>query len=323
MKQLLQKIRETAELTRYIQEKTQNNQFQKENRTPVTVADFAAQAYIGRDWHSTFSDAPLVSEEGVESLKKEENQNILEQITEALRTKYPDADSRDVLKWIDRGNQDPDTEFWTLDPIDGTKGFIRGDQYAIALAHIQNGTVQTAVIACPNLTDARTEDPGGPGTLVFAQKGEGSWQLPLFEEGEKKQLSVSECDQPQDAVILRSFESAHTNEELMSELRNKLETSEDPWPMDSQAKYAVLAAGGGDILYRLLSKKKPDYKEYIWDQAPGSLILSEAGGKLTDLHGKPLDFSTGLRLVNNTGVLATNGILHEKALEVHGEATAR
>jgi 3'(2'), 5'-bisphosphate nucleotidase len=85
--------------------------------------------------------------------------------------------------------------------------------------------------------------------------------------------------------------------------------------MDSQAKYAVLAAGGGEVILRLLSPKRPDYREKIWDQAAGSIILEEAGGRLTDLSGKPLDFTQGRLLTSNRGVLATNGSLHEKVLQ--------
>ncbi len=85
--------------------------------------------------------------------------------------------------------------------------------------------------------------------------------------------------------------------------------------MDSQAKYAVLAAGKGEILLRLLSPSKPDYKEKIWDQAAGSLVLEEAGGQITDLDGKPLNFTTGRSLTQNRGILASNHILHDAALQ--------
>jgi 3'(2'), 5'-bisphosphate nucleotidase len=85
--------------------------------------------------------------------------------------------------------------------------------------------------------------------------------------------------------------------------------------MDSQAKYAVLAAGKGDILLRLLSPSKPGYREKIWDQAAGSIVLEEAGGRISDLDGNPLDFSRGRSLAGNRGVLATNGCLHEAALQ--------
>jgi 3'(2'), 5'-bisphosphate nucleotidase len=85
--------------------------------------------------------------------------------------------------------------------------------------------------------------------------------------------------------------------------------------MDSQAKYAVLAAGQGEIYLRMLTPSRPDYKEKIWDQAAGSIVIEEAGGRVTDLHGKPLDFTLGRTLAQNRGICATNGLLHEAALK--------
>jgi 3'(2'), 5'-bisphosphate nucleotidase len=85
--------------------------------------------------------------------------------------------------------------------------------------------------------------------------------------------------------------------------------------MDSQAKYAVLAAGKGDLMLRLLSPAKPNYREKIWDQAAGSLVVEEAGGRITDLCGERLDFTVGRTLDNNRGILASNGHLHLAALE--------
>jgi 3'(2'), 5'-bisphosphate nucleotidase len=66
---------------------------------------------------------------------------------------------------------------------------------------------------------------------------------------------------------------------------------------------------------RLLSPKQPDYREKIWDQAAGSLLVEEAGGKVSDLNGKDLDFNAGRTLLNNRGILASNGHLHREALQ--------
>ena len=68
-------------------------------------------------------------------------------------------------------------------------------------------------------------------------------------------------------------------------------------------------------MFRLLSSSKPNYKELIWDQAAGVIVLEEAGGRITDLAGKPLDFTQGRSLANNSGICASNGILHDQALK--------
>jgi len=63
-----------------------------------------------------------------------------------------------------------------------------------------------------------------------------------------------------------------------------------------------------------LSPNQPNYREKIWDQAAGSIVLVEAGGQISDLDGKPLDFTSGRSLHNNRGILATNSQLHPAAL---------
>jgi 3'(2'), 5'-bisphosphate nucleotidase len=89
----------------------------------------------------------------------------------------------------------------------------------------------------------------------------------------------------------------------------------EPVRLDSQAKYAILAAGAGDLLLRLISPKMPNYKEKIWDQAAGCLVAEEAGGKVTDLDGRSLDFTQGRTLANNRGILVSNTFLHGAALQ--------
>jgi 3'(2'), 5'-bisphosphate nucleotidase len=133
--------------------------------------------------------------------------------------------------------------------------------------------------------------------------------------GEFIRLQASQRTDPSEARLLRSFEADHTNTNQLDEVVRALQIHTPPVAMDSQAKYAVLAAGAGDLLVRLLSPKQPHYREKIWDQAAGSLVVEEAGGRITDLEGQPLDFTAGCTLVRNRGVLASNGHLHAAALQ--------
>ncbi|HET60270.1 MAG TPA: 3'(2'),5'-bisphosphate nucleotidase, partial [Chloroflexi bacterium] len=121
------------------------------------------------------------------------------------------------------------------------------------------------------------------------------------------------------AVMLGSYEGSHTNPEKIEEFLQKSNNEIPTFRLDSQAKYAILASGHADILLRLLSPQNLDYREKIWDQAAGSIILEEAGGRITDLFGKPLDFTQGRTLAGNRGILATNGLIHEKALHILAE----
>lgn len=69
---------------------------------------------------------------------------------------------------------------WALDPIDGTKGFLRGEQFAVCLALIVDGQVQLGVMGCPNLPiDAANQD-GEKGCLFITVKGQGAFQVKIY-----------------------------------------------------------------------------------------------------------------------------------------------
>jgi 3'(2'), 5'-bisphosphate nucleotidase len=88
--------------------------------------------------------------------------------------------------------------------------------------------------------------------------------------------------------------------------------TDEPLRMDSQAKYAVVARGDASIYLRL---PNGDYRENVWDHAAGSLIVSEAGGRVSDADGLPLDFTSGTKLTRNRGIVASAGPVHDAVLE--------
>ncbi len=104
-----------------------------------------------------------------------------------------DINAAQVLGWIDRGGTSQYVErFWTLDPIDGTKGFLRGEQYAVALALVVDGRVVVAALACPNLSaheEPETEKSLTPsGAIFWAVLGGGAHEesnglIPLISPG--------------------------------------------------------------------------------------------------------------------------------------------
>ena len=306
-------VRRASILVKQVQAEMVSASLTKEDRSPVTVADFASQALVSHLLEEAFPDDALVGEEDAGALRQDAARSTLERVTYFVARFAGETNPGEVCDWIDRGRTEPASRFWTLDPIDGTKGFLRGDQYAVALALIENGMVQVGVLGCPNL-------PEGVGSLFVAARGAGAWQTGLDGEdsgakGASQQLHVSERQDPVDARLLRSFESGHTNVDQIDEFARALGVQAAPVRMDSQAKYGVLAAGEGELYLRLLSPRQPDYREKIWDQAAGALLVEEAGGRVTDLHGRQLDFTAGRTLANNRGVLASNGALHETALQ--------
>lgn len=307
-------VQQAATLVRRIQEEMVTAALTKQDRSPVTIADFASQALVGYLLSKKFPEDSLVAEEDSAALRINGNTDNLLRVTSFVQAEIPEATPEAVCKWIDRGSGEAAARFWTLDPIDGTKGFLRGDQYAVALALVVDDQVQIGVLGCPQLSQAHRLDVGGPGSLVIAARGQGAWTAPLNEPIAYERLRVSTITNPAEARILRSFESGHTNVSQIDQFSEALGAEVDPVRLDSQAKYAVLAAGKGELYLRLLSADRPNYREKIWDQAAGSLILDEAGGKISDIDGKPLDFSTGRSLTQNRGILASNGPIHTAAL---------
>jgi 3'(2'), 5'-bisphosphate nucleotidase len=307
-------VREAALLARRVQQELVTPALTKEDRSPVTVADFAVQALVAKRLADQFADHVLVGEESSATLREAAGAQTLEQITRFVSQRISTASAGEVCNWIDHGAGQPPKQFWTLDPIDGTKGFLRGQQYAVALAYVVDGEVQIGVLGCPELEDGCQPKIGGRGTLAVAVRGQGARCCDLDSMGDHpwRTLKVSGRDQTADARLLRSVEAAHTNTGEIGQLIARLGISAEPVSLDSQAKYVVLAAGAGDVLVRLLSKARPDYRECIWDQAAGSIVVTEAGGSVTDLDGKPLDFSHGRKLTANRGILATNGRLHNE-----------
>ena len=261
----------------------------KGDSSPVTVADYAAQALVGHLLEEAYPKDAMIGEEDSASLRTPKEARTLERITAFVSRFSSGATPQVVCRWIDRGSAKSGNRYWTLDPIDGTKGFLRGNQYAIALALVDGGQVQVGVLGCPDLTLNGTK-----GVILAAARGQGAWYGSLAGYPVKRlnfeRVKVSQQSNPSQARLLRSFESGHTNVNQIDILAEELGVCAEPVRMDSQAKYAVLAAGLGEIYLRLLSATRPEYREKVWDQAAGSIIIEEAGGRVTDLDGKILDF---------------------------------
>lgn len=285
---------------------------EKEDRSPVTVADFSAQALAAKLLVERYPDDPLVAEERSDLLSAEDSAALAD-VMRYVRMAIPDAEPTQVFNWIDRGAGGPAERFWTLDPIDGTAGFLRHDQWVVALALIESGQVVLGALACPHLNGAMQPTRDGPGIVVLAAQGGGTWAAEAGTE-DYRRLRVSSRREPAEARLMGSVEPGHTDMAMMARVRARLGIQTPVVKMDSQAKFAAVAGGQADLILRLLSPDRPDYKEKIWDQAAGSLVVREAGGRVTDLRGRLLDFSVGERLTANTGVLVSNGALHEAAL---------
>ena len=216
--------------------------------------------------------------------------------------------------WIDHGGWTPDgsrSTYWTLDPIDGTKGFLRGEQYAIALALIDGGDVVLGVLGCPNLP--ATDGDAELGIMMTAIRGRGAMLVPIdSDHADARAVRVSDVATTAAARFCESVESGHSDQGTSARIASTLGITEEPYRIDSQCKYAAVARGDAQIYLRLPTSE--EYREKIWDHAAGMIVVEEAGGTVTDVHGNALDFSAGRTLEGNQGIIATNGRFHEEVV---------
>jgi 3'(2'), 5'-bisphosphate nucleotidase len=289
---------------------------QKEDRSPVTIADFGAQAVIINMIESMFPHDEIVGEEDADLLKGEKGDVLGATLQEIVQPYIPSADLDVLIALLERGSGTGGKRkrFWTLDPIDGTKGFIRGDQYAVALALIEDGQVVLGVLGCPALPVDPTLSDGSHGIILDTVRGKGEPVLARAIEAPEKAWPVSSNREvlPADAVFCESVEKAHTAQSRSSRIASMMGVSAAPARMDSQCKYAAVARGEADVYLRLPAKK--GYVEKIWDHAAGAFIVEQAGGKVTDMDGAALDFSQGRELTRNRGIVATGGGLQDLVL---------
>lgn len=301
---------QASELSRRLQPKLGGHFQTKPDSSPVTVADLSVQLLVALTLADKFPDDVLIAEETAESLLHE---GTVHAMLEVVTPYVGDRTVPEIIECFKPRDINRGEAQWILDPIDGTKGFLRGDQFSTALAYCEMGQVKFGILACPRLGAKGTE--AGDGVLGAAYRDKGAWQKERSSSQDWTQLNVSMQTDVHQARLLRSFEGGHTNEEKLESLVEVLKFSHEPIGIDSQAKYLLLARGDAELVVRFLSLTQPQYKEKVWDQAAGSLFVTEAGGKISDLRGEGLDFSQGHTLEKNVGVLATNGRLHFEVLE--------
>ena len=277
----------------------------KDDASPVTVADFAAQAVVCATLAARLGDVSVVGEEDASDLGGPSQSAMLEGVTRLAGAALgADPSTREVLDWIAVGGASADTDrYWTLDPIDGTKGFLRGDQYAIALALIEDGHVVLGVLGCPNLPNA----DGSTGSIFVAV--DGSCDVYVGGSTRATPVRVDGVTAAAGARFCESVESGHSDQGQSAEIAALLGITADPFRIDSQCKYGAVARGDASIYLRLPTRA--DYQEKIWDHAAGKYVVECAGGRVTDVHGADLDFGRGAFLSANSGVIATSGAIHD------------
>jgi 3'(2'), 5'-bisphosphate nucleotidase len=277
----------------------------KDDRSPVTVADLGAQALIRLTLAAGVPNDPVMGEEDGRPLR---DRQLADEVTRHVAAIRPGMTTGELVDALDACSHSggPGRRWWTVDPVDGTKGFLRNEQYAIALALVDDGEVALGVLSCPNLP---TDD--GIGCLFVAERGAGASQLPLDGPGPGRRIHVSPITEVREARTTESVEAGHSSQDMTRRIARRLGLTPPPLRLDSQAKYAVVARGDASVYLRV---PHGDYRENVWDHAAGSLIVEEAGGLVTDIDGRHLDFTVGRRLDRNRGIVAAPAAIHPEVV---------
>lgn len=314
----------------------------KADASPVTVADYAAQAFITIHLAAAFPADVFIAEESAAALRA--SPRLLADVTAAVqlgaaalrhdpqRPPAPPAQEADVLAALDRaaapGGDGRRT--WVCDPIDGTRGYVARRQYCIALALTHRGAPVLGVLGCPSLRSSAAaaaaaaaapgpdQDPGATaasGVVFHAVRGGGAYEVAEDAAAAGAlgaRVAVDASPDAAGAVFCESVEAAHSSHALAARVAGALGVKATPVRMDSQAKYGAMARGDFHIFMRFPRK---GYVENVWDHAPAACVIAEAGGRVTDGRGRPLDFSKGRCLDNDDGIVASNGVLHDAVID--------
>lgn len=299
-------VRQAARLCRIVQE-THLVSSSKGTDGPVTIADYGAQAILGRAISTAFPDDAVIAEENggqfMSLVADSERAEVVKLIADILDTTVTQAD---VVRWLDHGHKREAERTWVIDPIDGTKGFLGLRSYVIAAGFMVDKKPIGGVIGAPAYPG---KDSDG---LLFHAQGGAAFAQPLA-GGAVRRIKVSDRTDPAQIRILESYEKSHVSHDRMALVREAAGYQDaELQRIDSMEKYARIAAGDAE-LYLRLPRMNSTSPFFIWDHAAGTALVQAAGGKVTDIDGSPLDFSQGRGLANK-GIVVTNGHIHEHVL---------
>jgi 3'(2'), 5'-bisphosphate nucleotidase len=177
---------------------------------------------------------------------------------------------------------------WIVDPLDGTSDFIdKTGEFTVMIALIWDGVPVIGVINWPD-----------GGKLFVAQKGKGSFRL---SNGSWEKISVSTT------ADLRSSRAVGSRHHLSDKEKDLIERLGIPefTSIGSSLKVCKISSGEADLYFTYTNKMSE------WDSAASNCIVTEAGGKMTDMKGHDLTYNNK-DIKHQNGIFVTNGILHEK-----------
>lgn len=209
-------------------------------------------------------------------------------IVERLRAAFPhDAILSEELP--DDGSRLRNRRAWMVDPIDGTRDFINGDDgFAVMIGLVVDGRPAVGVVSQP---PTRITWAGAVGVEAWRESA----------DGRREPLRPSTLAEPRDIRLVAS--KSHRTREV-DRFRDKLHIADELNVGGVGLKVGLVADGSRDLYVYPGSRTK------LWDTAAPEAILVAAGGKLTDVHGRLISYDVP-ELRNLRGIVASNGPLHD------------
>ena len=226
---------------------------------------------------------------------------VNEFILEKLRGEFPDYGFLAEESSDDRGRLKKE-RVWIVDPLDGTRDFIDGvPQFAAMIGLAVDGRPVLGVV-----------NQVAAGKLFYGVVGEGAW---LESDGERTRLHVSRNDDLSKAAITVS--RSHRSP-LIGEVEQKLRVAREVISGSVGVKVGLIVTQEVDLYVH--PTLGIGIKE--WDTCGPEAILIAAGGKMSDCWGEPLQYNKP-NVYHLKGVVATNGILHDKVVRVTSEVCGK
>lgn len=249
-------------------------------RVLAEVSPYAAERYAER------ANIAVTSKTGANDLLTEADLEIQKRIESALRRAFPHDHLVAEEAGLDRLPEDARARCWYVDPIDGTQNFVRGlfPEFGISIAFAVDGQVRAGGVAVPLQND-----------LYLARRDGGA-----FRNGEP--LRVSSVPVLTNARVEVDFGNQNIREETLRRFAGVI-THAGQMRCHCAAVIGLCAVATGDADAYFHVSLAP------WDYAAALLSVEEAGGRATDLHGRPVLVHTP-----RSGILATNGLIHDESL---------
>jgi 3'(2'), 5'-bisphosphate nucleotidase len=331
-------IQQAAKLSQSVISAEDKGVIEKDDLSPVTVADFAIQALLTATIHHAFPDDKFVGEESAADLR--DNPALLDRVW-ALLQRLKDEEAKSLCKlpaspeqmcemidWcgfgIPGGLESGRT--WIFDPIDGTQTFVKGQAYAINVAMLVGGKQILSIVGCPTipldstaLITNDTVDPTGRGCIVFAAKGHGTYARPLVESSNdvpiRKIEPHAEITSPEALRSVTCFNTLVSGvDDAHQDIVERLGVSFPGCDLLGWVpRWVTLALGAANMTVWVY--KRRDRVAKIWDHAGAMLLFEEVGGKVTDIDGKDIDLTAGRKLSANHGFVAAPKALHGLVLK--------